>query len=384
MSVIAIIPARGGSKGLPRKNLLRVGGIPLIGRAVIAASGAPSMDRVVVSTDDPEISQTARSYGAEIITRPSELATDQATSESAIEHCIKSLNLDPNSVIVFLQCTSPFTDGADIQKGIDLVVSGRADSVFSAVKSHAFLWKDSGIGGAVGINHDAENQRARRQDIEPDYRETGGFYIFKAGIFLREKTRFAGFTKPVEVQKMRDLDIDDEQDFKLATTVANLFPRTEQLDIQGIVFDFDGVHTDNYVYLNQEGVESVRASRADGLGIELLRNSGMPMLVLSKEKNSVVSERCKKLRLECIQGLEEKLPVLELWASRNGLELARTAYVGNDVNDLSCMGAVGWPIAVGDAVPEVRLAARLLLHSGGGSGAIRELADLILENNKDR
>ncbi len=144
-----------------------------------------------------------------------------------------------------------------------------------------------------------------------------------------------------------------------------------------LVMDFDGVFTDNRVLVDQDGREAVRCDRSDGLGLERLRDLGLPLLVLSKERNPVVGARCAKLRLECLQGVDDKRPALERWCAERGLDLARVVYVGNDVNDLACFAAVGCAVAVADAHADALEAADVVLTKRGGRGALRELADLL-------
>jgi N-acylneuraminate cytidylyltransferase len=146
-------------------------------------------------------------------------------------------------------------------------------------------------------------------------------------------------------------------------------------DIEAVVLDFDGVFTDNRVLVLQDGSEGVLCNRSDGLGLEGLRRSGIPVVVISKERNPVVSARCRKLGIECRQGIDEKTGELRRWLTEHGATLQKTVYVGNDVNDLGCMEIVGWPVAVADAFPEVRAAARVVLEKPGGQGALRELVE---------
>jgi YrbI family 3-deoxy-D-manno-octulosonate 8-phosphate phosphatase len=152
--------------------------------------------------------------------------------------------------------------------------------------------------------------------------------------------------------------------------------------IKIIVFDFDGVFTDNKVIVFDDGREAVVCSRGDGLGLELLRKKGFKMLVLSKETNPVVAQRCKKLGLKCIQGIDDKIAVLNETLKRSKIDLSETAYVGNDINDLGCMRLVGLSIAVSDAVPDVKKAARYVTGMPGGNGAVREVCDLIMKIKK--
>lgn len=156
--------------------------------------------------------------------------------------------------------------------------------------------------------------------------------------------------------------------------MAQVLP--EQLKL--VVLDFDGVFTDNRVLVHQDGSESVFCDRSDALRFPEVRARGIELLVLSTETNSVVQARCRKLKLECTQGVSDKKTVLAeiLHARRIGPE--DTAFVGNDINDLECLRMVGCGIAVADAHPEVKRAARIVLSRPGGRGAIREVCDIIL------
>ena len=148
-----------------------------------------------------------------------------------------------------------------------------------------------------------------------------------------------------------------------------------------VVFDFDGVMTDNRVLVAEDGRESVFCSRADGLGVQLLGRAGVGCLVLSTEANPVVSARAAKLGVECVQGLglDGKAAALRRIMRERGIDPAAAAYVGNDVNDVECLGLVGVPICVADAWPAVRRAARYATARRGGDGAVREVCDLLLE-----
>ena len=147
-----------------------------------------------------------------------------------------------------------------------------------------------------------------------------------------------------------------------------------------MIFDFDGVLTDNLVSLNEAGVESVFCSRSDGVGIKMLQDSGIQMLILSKERNPVVSARGEKLGVEVVQGCDDKKTRLIQWVKENNLELLNCAYIGNDVNDIECMEMVGLSVAPVDAHPDVDDVTIWKLRSMGGRGAIREFADSVVKN----
>lgn len=148
-------------------------------------------------------------------------------------------------------------------------------------------------------------------------------------------------------------------------------------DIQLVVFDFDGVFTNNQVLVSDTGQESVLCNRSDGLGLSRLRKLGIPMFVLSTEVNPVVRERCKKLKIECFHGYEDKLQKLEQLLQEKGISKEKTVYLGNDINDLNCLRTVGYPVVVADAYPEVIEVAQFVTAKHGGYGAVRELCDLI-------
>jgi len=379
--VVAIIPARGGSKGVPRKNLRRVGGMPLVERAVRSALAVPDIDLVVVSTDDDEIAAVSRAAGARIVRRPAALSGDTASSESAILHALEDLEAagERIDVVAFLQATSPFIPTGALTAAVREVGDGRADSVFAAHETYGFLWGRSGTSSdaAVALNHDAAH-RPRRLDREPHYLETGAFYVFRAEGFRAAEHRFFGRIRIAEVPEWTAIEIDDEQQLRIARALAALHETSERIPVKAVVTDFDGVHTDDTASVDADGVERVRVSREDGMGVSLLRRAGIPMLILSTEVNPVVRARAEKLRVPVMHGIDDKESALRGWAADAGIPLAEIAYLGNDVNDLPALRIVGWPIAVANAHPLVLEAARVVLRRRGGHGAVRELIERVL------
>lgn len=147
--------------------------------------------------------------------------------------------------------------------------------------------------------------------------------------------------------------------------------------IQLIVFDFDGVFTDNTVFVTQEGVESVRCWRSDGLGLSRLRSIGVQVLILSTETNPVVMTRAKKLKMPCKQGIEDKAAAILETCLELAISPAQTMFVGNDINDIPAFKSIGLPVAVADAYPEVLPHVLFRTEKPGGFGAVREMCDLI-------
>lgn len=163
-----------------------------------------------------------------------------------------------------------------------------------------------------------------------------------------------------------------------ATPLGGRKSRAMLEDIRLVVFDFDGVWSNNQVLVMQDGTEGVLCNRSDGLGLEMLRKAGFPMMVLSKEVNPVVAARCRKVRVECVQGIDDKLGELTRICRERGIGLDAVAYVGNDINDVPCMNAVGLSIAVADAYPEALAAASVVTSRKGGDGAVREVCQWFL------
>ncbi len=154
--------------------------------------------------------------------------------------------------------------------------------------------------------------------------------------------------------------------------------------IKLLVFDFDGVFTDNRVYVSEDGLESVSCWRSDGLGLSKIRKLGIPIWVISTEKNPVVSARCKKLQIDCIQNCDDKLAALRTLIQKYGCSLSETLFTGNDINDQYCLEAVGLPFVVADAHPDVIAFSRYITLNLGGRGAVREICDLVSFAHKNK
>ncbi|MEU1275732.1 acylneuraminate cytidylyltransferase [Streptomyces sp. NPDC005799] len=416
--VLAVIPARGGSKGVPAKNLAPVGGVPLVARAVRECRATRLVTDVVVSTDDQAIAAAAREAGAEVVLRPAAIAGDTATSEAAVLHAMdahEALHGAAVDVVVFVQCTSPFIIREDIDGVASAVVENGADSAVTVAPFHGFIWRDAedevaagtvseadaAIGGGYGVNHD-KSFRPRRQDRPQDLLETGAAYAMDAPGFRKHQHRFFGRTELVRTDPARVLEIDDPHDLARARALAPLFdadlphsrlrssggtaigslPTAD--DIDAVVLDFDGTQTDDRVLIDADGKEFVSVHRGDGLGIAALRKSGrLKMLILSTEQNPVVAARARKLQIPVLHGIGRKDLALKQWCEEQGIAPERVLYVGNDVNDLPCFALVGWPVAVASAHDVVRGAARAVTTVPGGDGAIREIASWILGPSLD-
>jgi N-acylneuraminate cytidylyltransferase len=381
---LVIIPARGGSRGVPRKNIQFLAGKPLLAYSIEAAQQTPSVSRVIISTDDPEIAGVARRYDAEVTWRPEELSGDTATSESALLHTLEHLreteSYEPD-LVVFLQATSPLRQDDDIKNAIKTLLVEKADSLFSACAVEGFLWRSSAEGN-LPINYDSECRPRRQERDETILEENGSIYVFRPWVLRECRSRLGGKIAVYPMDRMDSFQVDNPDDLILMEhllTVRSNSSRTSALaDVELLVLDFDGVLTDNRVMVDQEGKEAVWCDRGDGWGIATLKDAGIDVLVISTEKNPVVSARCRKLEIECCQGCDDKLSMLQAQARRRSLGPEYVAYVGNDLNDVGCMRWVGFPIAVANAAPELRPVAQFITARRGGEGAVREVADWLL------
>lgn len=390
VSAVAILLARGGSKGIPGKNLKRVGGLSLVARSIIAAHQARSVVDIYVSTDDAAIAEEARMYGAIVIDRPAAISGDTATSESAWLHALGPIREKHPDVsrLVFLQCTSPFTTGDDIDGCLNAMEERKAACALSVVEDHSFLWRLDEEGYGTGVNHDETVQRARRQELPPTYRESGAIYCVRVADFERVGRRFCGSTALYPVNHP-PVEIDTPADLALCDLIArsdsyNPFGLGEQLkSVRALVMDFDGVHTDDTVSVDSNGLESVRVSRRDGLGLERLRKSGRcRLLILSKERNPVVMRRAEKLGIECIQACDDKVAALENWLSGAALSWNDVLYIGNDINDLGPLQRAGLAACPLDAHPSIIPLVDWVVPVNGGNGVLREVCDKLLSTAK--
>ena len=227
---IAVIPARGGSKGIPRKNIRVLCGRPLIAYSIEAALQAEMVNRVIVSTDDQEIAEISAKYGAEIIRRPADISDDIASSESALLHVLNELDREEGyhpDLLVFLQCTSPLTLPADIDGTVRALLDQEAETAFAAAPFHYFLWSLNAEGEAQGINHDKRN-RLMRQQRDNQFVEAGAVYVMRTAGLLEHKHRFFGKTVVYEIPEERCFEIDEPADLIIAAQLMEM--RLKQYD----------------------------------------------------------------------------------------------------------------------------------------------------------
>ena len=399
LEVLAVVPARGGSQSIARKNIKPLAGHALLAYSVAAGLQSKLVTRVLVSTDDDEIAETARVYGADVpFMRPAELAMDDSTDLPVFQHALNWLNSEEGynpALVVQLRPTSPIRPLDCVDRALELLIADpQADSVRGVVPSGQNpykMWFISAVGSMNPLLTDgpAEAYNQPRQGLPATYWQTGHIDAIRTSSLLAKGSMSGDVILPLKIDARYAVDIDTENDWRRAERLVEEnsldmvrpgkaprpFPETVKL----MVLDFDGVLTDDRVWVNEGGEESVAAHRGDGYGLGLVKERGLEVLVLSREENPVVAARCKKLGILAVQGIKDKASKLAELLSERELDSKYVIYVGNDVNDLPCFPIAGYAVAVGDAHPHVLAAADMRLTQAGGHGAVRELCDMLLK-----
>ena len=403
--ILALIPARGGSKGIPRKNIRDFAGYPLIAWSIAAAKQSSCVTRILLSTDDPEIAAVAREYGAETpFLRPTELAQDNTTDLPVFEHAIQWLEEKEGyqpDIIIQLRPTSPIRPRDCVDNAVKILLEhADADCVRGVVpagQNPHKMWRFTGEGQPMqpllNVNGIAEPYNAPRQILPPVYWQTGHIDAIRATTIKEKKSLTGDAIYPLVIDPRYTVDIDNLSDWakyealvysglEMVTPGRTRRPLPEQVDL--IICDFDGVFTDNRVWVDQDGRETVAANRSDSIRVKDMRAAGVDVIILSSEVNTVVAARAKKMSVEAIHGvgIHDKGRVMREVLEQRNIKAENVIYVGNDLNDLPCFDVAGWSVAVADAYPEVLQAADFVLTKTGGHGAVRELFDLILKTRR--
>lgn len=381
---IAFVPVRGGSKSIPLKNIKMLCGRPLVYWTLEALRRTPAIDEIVVATDSDRIAETVAAFGfgkVSVYRRKTENASDTASTESVMLEYIEAEKLSGDVTFLLVQATSPLTDRPHFEEGLAIFRSGRFDSVLSCVRNKRFFWREDG----TSINYDFR-RRPRRQDFRGVLMENGAFYVSSAGAIRESGNRLSGRIGICEMPEWTAVEIDEPEDWPI---VENLMLRhripggqTSFAGVRLVATDVDGVLTDAGMYYSESGDELKKFNTRDGMGFRLLREAGLQTAVLTSERTEIVSRRAAKLSVDHVcQGVfgKDKLEALRAVCERTGVDLSETAYIGDDVNCIPLLEAVGFPVCPADAENAVKSVPGIhVLGSRGGKGAFRELANAIL------
>lgn len=388
---VAFIPVRGGSKSIPLKNIKEICGKPLVYWTVKAACGCDAIDKVYVATDSDKIRETVEAFHfskVEVIDRSAESASDTASTESAMLEFAEKYEFDN---IVLIQATSPLLRAENLNQGFTLFAEPDCDSVLSAVLQKRFYWSYDENHNVSPMNYDVYN-RPRRQDFDGCLTENGAFYITSKKDLLRTKNRVSGRIKAVEMCEDSFFEIDEPSDWIIIEALMKKNgldkeenPLPDLSRIQMVLTDSDGCLTDGGMYYSENGDEMKKFSTLDGKGLALLREAGIITGIVTGENRQLVERRANKLHLDILKmGIADKLPVVEAIASEYQIPMENICYIGDDLPDIPVIKSVGFGCSVANGLPYVKDAAQYITHTLGGSGAVREIADMILNAKEEK
>ncbi len=378
--IVALIPLRGGSKRIPQKNIKPMCGRPLAYWVCLAASRSRHISRTYASTDCPEIAATVEEFGlgVKVLMRPPHLSEDETPTEAVMLDLMERVeNFD---ILATIQATSPLTSERELDSAIALMLEGNLDSVVTGTAMKRFVWTPDG----TPLNYDFR-KRPFMQNFAGSVIENGAFYLTRRELLVRDRCRLGGRVGVYTMPEWQYTELDDLDDWPVVEKVLSKHQRwvPEQLRRVKVIFsDFDGVWTDNTVFVDDSGRESVRFSKDDSLGLSVFREQhNIPVVVVSKERNPVVTVRCNKLCLPVLQAIDDKPSAIVSRLAEMDMDWDDVCYVGNDINDIPCMKLAALSVCPSDAAPEVLPVVDIVLSRPGGGGAIRELFEIFGDSN---
>lgn len=404
-NIVGIIPARGGSAGIPLKNIRILNGKPLIAYTIESALESRILDRVIVSTDHGDIARISKEYGAEVpFKRPVKLAGGLVPMESVLQDAVGYLERKEKydvDAVVLLQPTQPLRRPETIVRCVqEFKRRQNCDSIVTVNNIEGFrpewmlyLDKENRI---IPYNSPFKDRGkpiirlAPRQSFPILYKQNGVVYVTSRDLLVEKHQVIGVNAYAVITDEEESSDIDTENDFiiveavmrtkkgKVGSYIGRATFSLNPQKIQLIVYDFDGVMTDNKAMVDQKGNEYVTVNRSDGMAVSRISQIGIKQIIISRENNLVVQKRAAKLGLFCLWGVSNKKTALEKYLIDNGINKEDVVFVGNDINDFEAMNYVGYPIAPSDASEEIKRIARIITKVPGGCGVVREVLDIIL------
>jgi YrbI family 3-deoxy-D-manno-octulosonate 8-phosphate phosphatase len=384
MENIVLIPMRGGSKSIPKKNIKMIAGKPLCYWAIRSALSANSVKTVYVSTDSQEIAKTVENLFPNKINknliiemRSPKLAKDTSSTEDVINDFIKGKDFKNFGLI---QVTSPLITSVDIDNTF-MALNGDYQSALSAVRIKRFFWNEDG----TAQNYDPLN-RPRRQDFNGSLVENGAIYATTKDSLINSKCRISGRTAIIEMHEDSFQEIDEPSDFDIVEGLLRKNIFNKELNIRAVVFDVDGTLTDGGMYYSERGESLKKFNTSDFKGIELLREAGIKTCIITAEDSESVHRRIEKVNFpkdSYFYGIKNKLPTLEMWATKNNINLSSIAYLGDDLGDLECMKKVGFSCCPRNAATQIKSTSNYISNKSGGDGFAREVIEYILISNEN-
>lgn len=383
--IIAFIPVRGGSKSIPLKNIKPFCGKPLVCWNIEALENCPEVDEIIVATDSDKIEETvaAQAYKkTKVYRRSAENACDTASTESVMLEYIHYAQLPTDDVFMLVQATSPLTETIHFTEALATYRKGEYDSILTCVRNYRFFWNEDG----TSMNYDYKN-RPRRQNFSGMLMENGAFYINKVGNILESGNRLSGHIGIYEMPEYTATEIDEPDDWIVLENLMRkhvLCKRKEtKKPIKFFLCDVDGTLTDGGMYYSENGDELKKFNTRDGMGFQLLREAGIKTGIITSEDTKIVENRAKKLKVDFLyQGKRNggKLAVAKEICEQLGITLDEVAYIGDDVNCVELLEAVGVKACPADACEEVQAIPGIhVMTRKGGEGCVREFINILFK-----
>ncbi len=378
MSVIAFIPARGGSKSIPEKNIKSFCGKPLIFWNLQELQNS-NADNIVVATDSEKIKNIVNSFNfskVSVYDRSNENSQDISSTESVMLEYINSISLSDTDTFMLVQTTSPFTQKNHFNEGLELFE--KHDAVLSCCESKRFSWRDG-----KSMNYDIYN-RPRRQDFEGTLIENGAFYISSVSDIKKTKNRISGDIATYKMPEFTYIEIDEPEDWIVAESLMKKFILKDKnpdfSKIKIFLSDVDGVLTNAGMYYTENGDEFKKFCTYDGMGFQLLQKTGVKVGILTTEDRELNRRRAKKLGLDFdFHGAKDKLQIVKDLCEKENISLDEIAYIGDDVNCFELLSNAGVSACPMNAVSKIKSIPNIIqLKRNGGDGVVREFVEIIL------
>ncbi|XP_041842677.1 N-acylneuraminate cytidylyltransferase-like isoform X2 [Melanotaenia boesemani] len=388
-NIVALILARGGSKGIRLKNIKKLAGVPLIGWVLRAAIDSNAFDSVWVSTDHDEIEEVAKFWGAKVHRRSPEVSKDSSTSLETIQEFVRR-NPDAD-VICNIQATSPCLHPVHLKEALEMITDKGYTSVFSVVRRHQFRWKEVKKGSSeatrpVNLN---PKKRPRRQDWDGELCENGSFYFATKDLIMNKCCLQGGTIGYCEMRPEYSVDIDVDIDWPVAEQRVlryGYFGRITPEVVRLMLCKVWGCLTDGRIYLSVSQEEMLSINARDVTGLRLLQKENVEVLLLTSSLDPLAESLAIKLSqrtgCEMMQVGEDPLKDLQPFLEKKKWEWKDVAYMGNDKEDVSCLNLAGLSAVPGDAPIDAVRAAKYTCSHDGGMGAVREFAEHILLQKK--
>lgn len=385
--IIAFIPVRGGSKSIPLKNIKPFCGKPLVCWNIEALERCATVDEIIVATDSDKIEEVVTSMHykkTKIYRRSAENACDTATTESVMLEYIHKSELNKEDIFMLVQATSPLTETEHFTEALDMYNKGEYDSILTCVRNYRFFWNEDG----TSMNYDYRN-RPRRQNFSGMLMENGAFYINKVGNILESGNRLSGHIGIYVMPEYTATEIDEPDDWIVLENLMRKHVLSKGKDVKCniklFLCDVDGTLTDGGMYYSENGDELKKFNTRDGMGFQLLREAGIKTGIITSENTKIVENRAKKLNVDFLyQGKRDggKLAVAKEICGKLGISLDEVAYIGDDMNCIDLLEAVGMKACPSDACKYVKTINNInIMSRNGGNACVREFIDKLLGTN---